>query len=50
MPFSQRGVKDYFQQVGFYCKILYLNDMTKLALKAPLGQICQAILISSQPT
>jgi hypothetical protein len=37
MPFSQRGVKDYFQELGLYCKILYLSHIAKPALKGWTG-------------
>jgi hypothetical protein len=48
MPFSQRGVKDYFQEVGFYYKIQCLAAMAKFAPKGWLGQICRAIAIPAQ--
>jgi hypothetical protein len=47
MPFSQRGVKDYFQEIGFYCENLYLRGVAKSAQKEPLRQICQAMAISA---
>jgi hypothetical protein len=49
MPFSPRGVKDYFQDMGFYFKIICLDSMAKIRFPGGCGQICQATVDSVRP-